>query len=187
MLDTWIFMEIYVIYSAHSDQFIKRLTLGHGNTNLGWIAGIWLLCQPDDIWKKERGSLMISFEAKEDYERVIWDGIFVFGELCRTAPYRLQQLVLGHQHINHHNEPGCLYIVILSFHSFSHQTTFWYIISIGIWVKGVEEVAIIICGELALRTSTHTLSNLFRTLPVPERLQPMGTWQINTQRLRKHI
>jgi hypothetical protein len=35
------------------------------------IESIQLLCQPDDIWTKERKSLMISFEAKEDYERVI--------------------------------------------------------------------------------------------------------------------
>jgi hypothetical protein len=50
------------------------------------IKLVQLLCQPVDVWK-ERGSLMISFEEKEDYKRVIQDGIFVFGELWRTPPY----------------------------------------------------------------------------------------------------
>jgi hypothetical protein len=31
-------MEIYVIYLAHNDQFIKKLTFGHGNTNSDALA-----------------------------------------------------------------------------------------------------------------------------------------------------
>lgn len=46
------------------------------------------LCREDDLMEKERGSLLISFETKEGYEKVLRDGVYAFGEYCKTAPYR---------------------------------------------------------------------------------------------------
>jgi hypothetical protein len=47
-----------------------------------------LLCRPEDYWDKERASLLISFETREGYERVLREGLYAFGEHCRAAPYR---------------------------------------------------------------------------------------------------
>jgi hypothetical protein len=52
------------------------------------VKAVRILCRPEMLWRKERGSLLVSFEGKEEYEYATREGIFVYGEHCRTAPYR---------------------------------------------------------------------------------------------------
>jgi hypothetical protein len=53
------------------------------------VKAVQILCRPDDLWKKTRGLLMVSFKTLEEYEETIHEGIFIYGECCRTMPYRL--------------------------------------------------------------------------------------------------
>jgi hypothetical protein len=55
-----------------------------------------LLCREEDLLGKERGSLLVSFEDKTDIEHAIQEGVFMFGECCRVAPYRPQRKSYSH-------------------------------------------------------------------------------------------
>jgi hypothetical protein len=57
-------------------------------TRLNGIKGARILCRPEELWKKTRGSLLVSFEAFEEYQEAIREGIFIYGEQCKTAPYK---------------------------------------------------------------------------------------------------
>ena len=59
-----------------------NLRLGHS------LKSVRLLCREDDIWGKERGSLLVSLEDKQEAELAIREGIFMYGEHCRVMPYR---------------------------------------------------------------------------------------------------
>jgi hypothetical protein len=43
------------------------------------------------LLEKERGLLLVSLEAREEFEEAIREGIFVYGECCKTAPYRTRR------------------------------------------------------------------------------------------------
>jgi hypothetical protein len=55
------------------------------------VIWAWLLCRDNELWAKDRGAFLISFTVKEEYEKVLWDGVFAFGEHCRASPYWSQQ------------------------------------------------------------------------------------------------
>jgi hypothetical protein len=52
------------------------------------VKSLRLLCRKDDIWEKERGSMLVSFEERGDFERAIQDGVYMFGEHCQATPYK---------------------------------------------------------------------------------------------------
>jgi hypothetical protein len=58
------------------------------STRTNSVKAVRILCRPEVLWKKERGSLLVTFESRLEYEEAIQDGIFVFGERCKTVPYR---------------------------------------------------------------------------------------------------
>jgi hypothetical protein len=62
------------------------------NTSFGrQLKWARLLCRNDDLWKKDRGAFLISFEGREEYEEVLRDGVYAFGERCKATPYRARQ------------------------------------------------------------------------------------------------
>jgi predicted HAD superfamily hydrolase len=52
------------------------------------VKGMRILCRPEMLWRQMRGSLLISFEAKEEYKVIIHEGIYVYGERCQAMPYK---------------------------------------------------------------------------------------------------
>jgi hypothetical protein len=63
------------------------------NRTFGTIKWARLLCREEDLWKKDRGAFLISFEGREQYEKVLRDGAFAFGEHCKASPYRFRQFI----------------------------------------------------------------------------------------------
>jgi hypothetical protein len=55
------------------------------------IKRLRLLCHPDKLRAVNRMSLMVSFDTKEGYEKVIQEGVFMYGKHCNAMPYRRRQ------------------------------------------------------------------------------------------------
>jgi hypothetical protein len=59
------------------------------NTELrSGVKRLRLLCHPDNLREMDRISLVVSLDTKEGYEKVIRNGVFMFGEHRKTTPYR---------------------------------------------------------------------------------------------------
>jgi hypothetical protein len=71
-----------------SEEWIWDEMLLWNETLHSGVKAVRLLCHPEELLEREKGSLLVSFEEKEDYEKVLRDGVFAYGKRYKSAPYR---------------------------------------------------------------------------------------------------
>jgi len=61
--------------SEEVEEELFREMQERNTTQVDSTKAVRILCKPDDLWKKARGSLSVSFEVLEAYEEAIWEGV----------------------------------------------------------------------------------------------------------------